>query len=67
MRPTVHPTQYAPTTPTDDIAAAAAGPMRRLAEWWLMCRDFANWGFLERSTEHTASGQIEYDYQIKRH
>ena len=22
-----------PTTPTDDIAAAAAGPMRRLAEW----------------------------------
>ena len=32
MRPIVHPTQYA-STPTDDIAAAAAGPMRRLAEW----------------------------------
>jgi len=30
MRPIVHPTQYAPTTPpTDDIAAAAAGPIRR--------------------------------------
>ena len=34
MRPIVRPTQYVSTTPTDDIAAAAAaGPMRRLAEW----------------------------------
>ena len=68
MRPIVHPTQYAPTTPpTDDISAAAAGPMRCLAVWWLMCGDFANFdSHLRRSTEHSASDQIEYDYQIKR-
>ena len=43
MRPIVQPYLVCPTTPpTDDIAATAAGPMRRLAEWRLMCRDFAN-------------------------
>ena len=30
-----------PHHPPDDIAAAATGPMRRLAEWLLIYRDFA--------------------------
>jgi len=64
MRPIVHPTQYAPTTPsTDDIAAAAVGPIQRpfpnsfLRNPYLTGRRsylILIWGFLERLTEHLA-------------